>query len=284
MKTSAPILLLALTGIASAQSTISTTDRHAYAANAGWIDFRADVSHGTRVLDTCLSGFAYAGNIGWIHLGDGTPDNGHTYSGSSASDYGVNVSPTGQLTGYAYAGNIGWILFEQARGVPTLNPITGKLTGHAYSANLGWIALDTTTTDLATTTIARPDSDSDGMPDTWEQLHFGSLAAANATTDSDGDGASDTSEYAAGTLPRDASSLLRIISHTYPSATQASLTWTSVPSRLYRVEHDEDLAGVWTNSTLGTISSGGATTSGTLSGLSVVPRRFFRAVAVLPLP
>lgn len=284
MKTFAPISLLVLTSIANAQSTISIDDRYAYSANAGWIDFRADATYGTRVLDTCLSGYAYAANFGWIHLGDGTPDNGHSYSNSSAADYGVNVSPNGQLTGYAYAANAGWIIFEQAHGIPSLNLITGKFTGYAYAPNLGWIALTTAASDLATTTIARPDSDGDGMPDTWEQLHFGNLTAASATTDSDGDGASDSAEYAAGTLPKDAASRLRIISHTYPTVSQANLIWTSVPSRLYRIEHDEDLVGVWTNSTLGTVSSGGATTGGNLTGLTAVPRRFFRAVAVLPLP
>ena len=260
-------VIITLNGLASAQSTISSTDRYAYAANAGWIDFRADATNGTRVLDTCFSGYAYAGNFGWIHLGDGTPTNGHTYSNSSATDYGVNVSPTGQLTGYAYAANVGWINFEQTHGQPALNLITGKFSGYAYSANLGWIALDTTTSDLATTTIARPDSDTDGIPDTWEQLRFGNLTAANDTTDSDGDGSSDAAEYAAGTLPLDSNSTLRITSHTYPSASQANLTWTSVPNRLYRVEHDEDLAGTWTNSALGTLPSGGTTTSGNLVSL-----------------
>jgi hypothetical protein len=284
MNSFAPIALLALASPAAGQSTISTADRYAYTANSGWFDFHADATSGTRVLDTCLSGYAYAANIGWIHLGDGSPDNGHTYSTSSASDYGVNVSPTGQLTGYAYSANIGWILFEQVQGLPTLNLVTGKFTGHAYAANIGWIALETTTSDLATTTIARPDSDGDGIPDTWEQLRFGNLTAASATTDSDGDGASDTAEYAAGTLPKDASSRLRIISHTYPSASQANLIWTSVPNRLYRIEHNEDLVGTWTNSTLGTLAPGGATTSGNLIGLTAAPRRFFRAVAVLPLP
>jgi hypothetical protein len=273
-----------LTSLATAQSTISTYDRYAYAANAGWIDFRTDATSGTRVLDTYLSGYVYAANLGWIHLGDGTPDNGHTYSSSSATDYGVNVSPTGQLTGYAYSANIGWIIFEQVHGLPTLNLITGKFTGHAYAANFGWIALDTTNSDLATTTIARPDGDSDGMPDTWEQLHFDNLTVASASTDSDGDGASDAAEYAAGTLPKDAYSRLRIISHSYPSASQANLVWTSVPSRLYRIEYDLDLVGVWAQSALGTISSAGSATGASLDGLPVATRRFIRVVAVNPLP
>jgi hypothetical protein len=269
--------------IASSQSTISNTDRYAYAANAGWLDFRNESTNGVRVADTALSGYSYAANFGWIHFGDGTPNNGHTYSNTSAADCGVNVSPSGSLTGYAYAANVGWINFEQVQGQPTLDLRTGKFTGSAYSANLGWIALDTTFSDLATTSISRSDSDSDGIADSWENLNFGNLATATASTDQDGDGASDLSEYNAGTLPNDASSQLRIVSHSYPSASQADLSWTSVTTRNYRLEYDDDLVGVWTNSALGAIAPTGLLTSGNLTALSSAPRRFFRAVAV-PLP
>jgi hypothetical protein len=159
------------------------------------------------------------------------------------------------------------------------------MTGHAYSANIGWIALDTSSSDLATVTIARPDSDSDSIPDTWENLRFGNLTTANATTDSDGDGASDAAEYYADTNPLDANSKLRITAHNYPSPSTANITFTSVPTRLYRIEHDLDLVGAWTNSSLGNITpSVGATTTGNLTGLATEPRRFYRAVAVLPIP
>jgi hypothetical protein len=90
-----PCILLILAGFAGgavASSTISTTDRHAYAANAGWIDFRPTAGDGVRVDETFLSGYAYAANFGWIHLGDGSPENGHSYSNNSSSDYGVNLA------------------------------------------------------------------------------------------------------------------------------------------------------------------------------------------------
>ena len=277
------ILLLLLTGIATGQSTISPTARHAYAANAGWLDLRADTTSGVRVADTTLSGYAYAANFGWIHLGSGIPTNGHAYSNSSATDYGVNLSAVGNLTGYAYAANVGWITFEQTHGQPRLDLRTGIFSGSAYSANLGWISLATTFSTLSTATLARPDTDTDGIPDSWEMLHFNNLTAATATTDSDGDGTRDSAEYTAGTFPQDATSHLRITAHSYPSLTQAALTWTSVATRNYRVEYDEDLAGPWTPSTLGTLPPTGSLTSANLTGLTATPRRFFRAVA-LPLP
>ena len=265
----------------SAQSTISASEKYAYAANAGWLDFRATGSDGVRVIDTALAGYSYAANFGWIHLGDGTPANGHTYSNTSASDYGVNLSPEGNLTGYAHAANIGWIVFEQTHGQPKLDLRTGKFSGNAYSANLGWIALDTSFSDLATTTIARPDTDADGIADTWEQLNFGNLTTATAISDQDGDGASDIAEYNAGTLPNDPDSLLRIVSHSYAAGyTQASIGFTTVPTRNYRLEYGTALAGPWTDSALGTFPPTGSLTSKTLTGLGTSPRRFFRAVAV----
>lgn len=53
------------------------------------------------------------------------------------------------------------------------------------------------------------DSDLDGLPDDWENFHFGSLLH-DAAADPDGDGMGNRSEFECGTLPWDRSSLLRI--------------------------------------------------------------------------
>ncbi|MBN1671162.1 MAG: chitobiase/beta-hexosaminidase C-terminal domain-containing protein, partial [Kiritimatiellae bacterium] len=45
------------------------------------------------------------------------------------------------------------------------------------------------------------DSDADGLPDSWEQAHFGDLGTADQTTDYDGEGLSDLAEYENGTDP-----------------------------------------------------------------------------------
>ena len=76
-------------------------------------------------------------------------------------------------------------------------------------------------------------------------------------------------------------SLLHIVSHSCVAGfTQANLSFTSVAARNYRLEYDEDLAGLWTNSALGTFPPVGSLTSGNLTGLGTTPRRFFRPVAV----
>ena len=280
------ISLAMVSGSALAQSTISSTNRYAYAANAGWIDFNLSSTPGSGVVvtDTFLSGYAYAANFGYIHFGNGAPTNGHTYTNNSATNYGVNVALDGQLTGYAYAANIGWIQFEQTFGQPKLNLLTGIFTGHAYSANLGWIALNTTLSTLATVTINRPDADSDGIPDPWERLFFGNLTRATSTTDKDGDGVIDRLEYFAGTDPGNAASLLKITAQSYnPALTQATLTWTIVPTRNYRVEHDSDLLGIWTDATGSFTPAAGVIATRTIN-FTTSPKKFFRIAAVLPLP
>lgn len=283
-----PCILLflgAFTGGVVASSTISTTDSHAYAANAGWIDFRPSAGDGVRVDETYLSGYAYAANFGWIHLGDGSPENGHSYSNNSSSDYGVNLAADGKLTGYAYSANIGWISFEQQWGQPAMNYSTGRFGGHAYAANAGWIALDTPSSDLAAASIAAPaDSDGDGISDAWEQSKFGNLTSATATSDADHDGATELREYLAGTEPADAASHLRIVSHSYNTSNQtASLTFTSAPNRRYLIEHDNDLQGPWTDAGFGLLSpDSGENTSRTFVH-PASSKLFFRVQARKPL-
>ena len=53
------------------------------------------------------------------------------------------------------------------------------------------------------------DHDSDGLPDAWEQSHFGGLNAS-AGGDADADGLSNFEEYTAGTLPTDKTSRLAL--------------------------------------------------------------------------
>jgi len=280
------LLGLLLAQAVPAQSTINPSEDFAYAANAGWIDFRPSVGDGVRVSDTALSGYAYAANFGWVNFGDGTPDNGHTYSNTSAPDYGVNVFADGRLIGFAYAANIGWINFEQSQGLPKIDLLTGNFTGSAYSANVGWIALSTAFGNVKTDTLARTDTDNDGIPDVWERLHFGNLTTTDAISDRDGDGSTDLAEYNAGTLPMDSSSYLRIVSYGNASALTAhTLTFTTTSSRFYRLEYNSDLSSSWTNSSLGTFNPDtGTTSTRDLTGLDAPTKRFFRAVAIQPLP
>ncbi len=282
------LLILVSNTITSAQSTISPTDNHAYSANAGWIDFRPSAADGVKVTETYLSGKAYAANLGWIDLGDGSPDNGYSYTNLTATDYGVNMDPGGNLSGYAYSANVGWIKFSLTGGQSKLDFSTGTITGFAYAANIGWITLDSPSAHLATAIIACPDTDADGIADAFEMLYFHDLFTATSNSDYDHDGKSDLAESIANTDPKDPQSRLQIINQTYDAAETLGdrnliLMFRSSPNRLYTIQQSTDLSN-WSDSGLGLFP-------GHPSGLSAPgfdftdgPRRFFRVAAHKPLP
>jgi len=285
MKTYFFLLLASVTfpQLSRAQSTISTTDRYIYSANAGWIDLRPSAVDGVRVMESYFSGYAYAANFGWISFGNGSPFNGYSYANNTSTDCGVNLGSDGALSGYAYAANVGWITFEPLYGQPRLNFVTGKFTGFIYSANLGWISLDTSFSDLVASNIAYPDTDGDGIADAWEMKRFGALPLSNGSSNFDNDEQTDKAEYEADTLPQDPNSLLRVISHSYNLGyTQSTLQFSTSPSRLYRIETSNSLLGTWTNSAFGAFTPDAGTFTTRTVNFTGAPQ-FFRAIAVRPL-
>ncbi|WP_265594685.1 hypothetical protein [Haloferula sp. BvORR071] len=279
-------LILATAMPVAAQSTIAPAQASAYAANAGWVNFRPSAADGVVVDEAFLSGYAYAANFGWIHFGDGSPANGYAYANNSATDCGVNHDGQGNLGGYAWSANTGWIHFGWATANdsnrPRIDLLTGEFSGYAWSPNLGWLNLGGGL--LKTSSIHYADSDGDGIADAWEFARFGNLNAANATSDADHDGQSDAAEYGFDTLPSDATSRFRILSQSLNAAVNSNqLSWSSSPRRLYRLEYAANLAGPWTQSSLGTIvPDAGASTTRSLA-FPTGPRTFFRAVSVRPL-
>lgn len=197
----------------------------------------------------------------------------------------MNLAADGRLSGYAYSANIGWIAFEQQWGQPTMNYSTGRFSAHAYAANAGWIALETPSSDLTAASIAVPaDTDADGISDAWERSKFADLTSATATSDADRDGATDLREYLAGTEPADATSHLRIISHSYhTNNSTASLNFTSAPNRRYLIEHDNDLQGPWTDSGFGLFSPDSGTSTSRTFVHPASSKLFFQVQARKPL-
>ena len=288
----ASALWVILTASLPAASTINPTNKFAYAANAGWINFRHDQPsspNGIVFGDYFVSGFAYGANFGWMDLGDGTPANGIQYQNNSATDGGVNHDGLGNLSGFAYGANVGWINFGWATlgdvNRPRVNLLTGAFNGYAYSANIGWINLGAGY--LVTDTMTFTDTDGDGIADAWEFTFFGNLTTATATTDFDKDGATDKSEYISGTTPNDGNDYFKIISSTYSGGfTQATVVFTTKATRLYQLETSNDLGvspDVWTNSALGTFAPDAGTTTTKIISWPGTAKKFIRAVAVKPL-
>lgn len=269
-----------------AGSTIAQDDAFAWSGNAGWINLHADETNGVVIGDAFLSGYAWSGNVGWINFGDGSPANGYAYSNASATDFGVNHDGAGRLTGYAYGANIGWIHFGWAAADdpdrPRLDLLTGNMTGYAYSANIGWINLGSGF--LRTGSILYADADNDGISDAWEMLHFGNTTVANGSTDTDGDGASDLAESIANTLPNDADSRLRILSYREDTVEErAEIQFTSSPSRIYLIEHSDDLSA-WSDPYLiGTFAPSAGEITTRAFDHRPGTRWFFRVSAYRPL-
>lgn len=241
-------------------TTIDSLDAFAYGANIGWINAAGYKGTGAEIGEFYCSGPIHGANVGWISLGDGSPENGHTYGNNSAEDYGVNVSAyikeknvhKAQLRGFAYGANIGWISFGDI-GDPHVDLTTGRLHGQVWGANVGWISLAGTHVRLRTLSLATgPDTDGDGIPDAWEYRMAGHLGLGqNPDDDSDGDGISDREEYLADTDPEDASSVFkvtlfiapRIIASGQPAVTD--LGWTTRLARQYSVETSSSLLPPW---------------------------------------
>ena len=275
------LLLLPLAGRAA--TTIDTAAKYAYGANIGWMDWRGDTNSGAVIGEYACGGNIYAANVGWINLGSGTPTNGIYYQNLDASDFGVNHDGVGNLRGYAWGANIGWLNFE-TNGAASVDLRAGRLSGYVWSANCGWICLSNAVAYVQTDSLWPGPLDSNGLPLAWELLNFGT-SGVDPNADPDHDGMSNAQEYLAGTNPNKANSVLRISAQSFlPGGTSASLTWDSVPTRLYHIQEALELkAPVWSDSSLGLISpSAGSSTTGGFTDTNA-PVRFYRVKAVLPL-
>jgi hypothetical protein len=288
------VFVLALLNCAAmaGASTIGEGRSHSWSGNAGWMDWRPSHKDGAVIGQFVCSGFIHGANIGWIHLGSGIPGkhpfrpDAAYYSNASDDDYGVNVFPAADplaanLRGLAYGANIGWIAFEEL-GNPQVNLIDGAITGYAWGANVGWINLGDLGIALVTESLDRGiDSDGDGIPDSWEFLHAGNLTAMDGTTDSSGNGMLDINAYRAGLDPFDPSARFEI-THVGWSFGKVDLAWTTVPTRMYRIEARDSLTNEsWTTVIDGIFPEGAVT--GAILCESGANTRFYRVGAYRPL-
>lgn len=96
-------------------------------------------------------------------------------------------------------------------------------------------------------TAVRPDldTDTDGLPDDWEEFHFGDLRY-DADADPDGDGASNGQEWRAGTDPTDPRNRLAItLASPSPDVPSWTVRLNHAAGRRYLIETSADLQA-WT--------------------------------------
>jgi hypothetical protein len=96
-----------------------------------------------------------------------------------------------------------------------------------------WMANSSPAPGSYTVTASDPDSDDDGMDDSWELDYFESISAINggADDDWDGDGATNYDEFIAGTDPTSADSLFEITE--FELDPSCVLSWSSETGKTY---------------------------------------------------
>lgn len=130
------------------------------------------------------------------------------------------------------------------------------------------------------------DTDSDGMPDAWEEAHsLNPDDAGDALLDADSDGATNLDEYRADTDPRDPASRLAILSLTVNESSQAvAIRFHAAEGRAYRIDSRIHLqTGGW--ELLEAVSAGAAREVLVTDSPPEGAARFYRLVLVsVPSP
>lgn len=125
-------------------------------------------------------------------------------------------------------------------GEPTL-VITNVQAGGSFRVTITNLA-GSANSSAANLTVL-PDSDGDGLPDSWETAYFGNSTGASPLADSDADGMTNVEEFRSGTNPTDVSSVLRIVLN---ATNSALLHFVVETNRGYTVQYRTNLsAGAW---------------------------------------
>ncbi len=270
-------------GPATAVPNIRPDTGWTWGSNIGWVQWAPSIEKAATLTQSVAHGFVFAPNVGWIHLGDGTPRDGVRYGNDGPEDYGININPDGALRGWAYGANIGWVRFADT-GDPRIHWETGRVSGFAYGLNVGWIRIgDSDSGPQIDRLVPGKDSDGDGIPDTWERKFTSNLAQLEKGGDHDSDGVADYAEYIADTDPTDPESLLRIREVVpNPNGSGIILKWSAQPARRYLVEARQNLSSEspWQESGLGLLRASDSTLSVELP--KETQSRYFRVRALLP--
>jgi hypothetical protein len=190
------ILTAGVAATAAAQPTnVAAGAKRSWGENIGWMDWRDSGNpagaQGARLSVTFLSGFIWCENVGYVHLGSGTPVGG-SYANTTGTDFGVNRhAATGALTGLAWSENGGWINFGGGTLASPPRPArfdaaAQRLRGFAWAENLGWINLDDATSFVG---FCPADFNTDGQVNVQDFLGFlAAYAVADPRCDFNDDG------------------------------------------------------------------------------------------------
>lgn len=160
----------------------------------------------------------------------------------------------------------------------------GQLTLQSPASNVVLRAVDQnghSGDTLPFTVESASDNDGDGLPDAWENFHFGSTSApgGGANQDPDGDGFTNLQEFRAGTNPRDPTSVARITT-TEVISTGVRISFTTVRGKAYQLERASNVLGQWIP--VGTPVAGDGGTMQTVDSTAGAGSQQFYRVRLLP--
>ncbi len=170
--------------------------------SAGLIEFNMIGVSGAQKTATIPTSGAHAIAVGqWFHVA-------FVYDGANCRFYWTRLD-----SGATTANQIGT---TQALGLAGAGSITGPLVIGNENRGVGGEGAQCKIDEVRISNIARSaqgfffadpnDTDADGLADSWEITHFGSLAAQNGDGDPDNDLATNAQEFAAGTDPNSSAS------------------------------------------------------------------------------
>lgn len=149
--------------------------------------------------------FDLAGNIFQISTSNTVPSSTiwgvQSHVGASGQGTGLSVLPSGSPP-FLFQ----WLVNGNAIPGATSDSIYLANVSTAMLGNYSVIVSNVTGVVTSTPAFLSYDSDSDGLPDSWEYYYFGNLAQSG-TNDSDGDGVSNYQEMLDGTDPTDPTSV-----------------------------------------------------------------------------
>jgi len=147
----------------------------------------------------------------------------------------------------ALAGGSGALVVMRFRANPgtvpgMASPITFADRGLSgqYGRDFAWSGTVSHGNGNVRVVSATDDANANGLPDWWEETHFGGPTNANALADEDGDGMTNLQEFLAGTDPLDSSGVL-CLQIARREAEGWRLSFASAAGENYRVETSDDL-------------------------------------------
>ena len=126
----------------------------------------------------------------------------------------------------------------------------GLRSGSEYAFRVAYVTEDGRRSELSKFGVNKTwgrDYNADGLPDDWQNKYFGNKRDnwAGAMEDSDGDGATNQQEFAAGTDPSDSDDLLVLDLSKMEEGQR--LQWNAQPGAVYQLQQSSEISEEWLN-------------------------------------